>query len=318
MAGEARAWRRWLRAFLATFLGVGGGLFLLLVLIDPYDSGRFPGLGLVGVDDRSPRMAHVSRGRDKQFDAAIFGNSTGQLIDPAAIGPASGHRFTQMTIPKTGPREQVAMMRWFLRNHPVPGALVVAADPLWCETDPEAELLYPFPFWLYGSDLGYLAGLVNSKSLERAAWRVRLALGGGRANDQAGFSDYTVGSVFGYTAPEQPWTMDPGAAGRAYVFPGIELFRAFLAELPAATKLVVVTPPMAAGALPPAGSAEAALDAACKAQLRALVEGRGGTFLDYRVDDAHARNPAMFFDHVHYHRDLARVMEGGIVGALRK
>jgi hypothetical protein len=305
--------------FLGVFLGLGGGLFLLLVLVDPYDSGRFPGLGLVGVDDRSPRMAHVSRGRDPQFDSAIFGNSTGQLIDPAAIGPATGRRFTQMTIPKTGPREQVAMMRWFLRNHKVPGALVVVADPLWCETDPEAELLYPFPFWLYGSDLDYLANLVNAKTLERAAWRVRLALGRGRANDQVGFSDYTVGSVFGYVAPERGWTMDAEAAGRAFVFPGIELFRAFLAEVPEGTRVVVVTPPMAAGALAPAGSLEGAVDAACKAQLRALAEGRrGGAFLDYRVDDAHARDPAMFFDHVHYHRDLGRVMERGIVGVLQR
>ena len=49
--------------------------FPVLVLIDPYDSGRFPGLGIVGVDDASPRTSNVSLGRDPQFDAVVIGNS---------------------------------------------------------------------------------------------------------------------------------------------------------------------------------------------------------------------------------------------------
>ena len=52
-AGADASWRRWVVAFCATFFGFGGLLFALLLLIDPYDSARFPTLGIVGIDDHA-------------------------------------------------------------------------------------------------------------------------------------------------------------------------------------------------------------------------------------------------------------------------
>ena len=92
-AGADASWRRWIIVFCATFFGLGGLLFTLLLLIDPYDSARFPTFGIVGIDDHNPRMANVSRGRDPAFDGAVFGNSTGQLIDPHRIGPPHPPEF---------------------------------------------------------------------------------------------------------------------------------------------------------------------------------------------------------------------------------
>src|ERR1700749_4463474 len=131
-AGGEAFWRRWIIAFCATFFGLGGVLFVLFLLIDPYDSARFPTLGIVGIDDHNPRMANVSRGRDPNFNATIIGNSTGQLIDPHRIGPPTGLDFTQLTVPATGPREQLAMMGWFTSHHLKMGALILVADNSWC------------------------------------------------------------------------------------------------------------------------------------------------------------------------------------------
>ena len=39
-------------------------------------------LGIQGVRDASPRTANASRARDPQFDSAVIGNSTGQLVKP--------------------------------------------------------------------------------------------------------------------------------------------------------------------------------------------------------------------------------------------
>jgi len=51
-----------------------------LLLIDPYDTGRFPSLGIIGIGDRSMRTADASRGRDPRFNAAVIGNSTANVL----------------------------------------------------------------------------------------------------------------------------------------------------------------------------------------------------------------------------------------------
>ena len=87
---DASAWGRWLAAFLGAF--ALGALLVLAVMIavDPYDSGRFGLLGIEGVADNTEVTANASRARDPQFDSAIFGNSTGQRLNPAELSQATG------------------------------------------------------------------------------------------------------------------------------------------------------------------------------------------------------------------------------------
>lgn len=158
--------------FGGVFFGLGTLLFALLLLIDPYDTGRFPSFGLVGVRDRSMRTADASRGRDPHFNAAVVGNSTAQILNPYRLSDLTGLRFIQLSIPQTGPREQLELMHWVLSHHATYGALVVVADTLWCSHDPNLPLREPFPFWLYGGDADYLANVVSSKAIDRSVWRL--------------------------------------------------------------------------------------------------------------------------------------------------
>src|SRR5689334_21793366 len=112
----ARQWRRWLAVFGGVFFGLGALLFALLLLIDPYDTGRFPSFGLVGVRDRSMRTADASRGRNPHFNAAVVGNSTAQIINPYRLSELTDLHFIQLSIPQTGPREQLELMHWVLLN----------------------------------------------------------------------------------------------------------------------------------------------------------------------------------------------------------
>ena len=52
------------------------------------------------------------------FNAAVIGNSTGQMIDPFRLSRETDLRFIQLSIPATGPREQLAIMRWVISHHP--------------------------------------------------------------------------------------------------------------------------------------------------------------------------------------------------------
>lgn len=315
---ERAGWRRWLRVFCGTFFGVGAVLYVATLAIDPYDTGQFPNLGIVGIDDINPRTADASRGRDRRFNASIIGDSTGQDIDPYKLDGGTGLRFLQLTIPQTGPREQLAMMRWIMRTHHTYGTFVLMTDTLWCSPDPKLPLVYPFPFWLYRGDLEYLANLFSLHSLDRVGWRIRLALGLRPPKEMVRFTGYMAGEnlPFAPEPAEPPGTLD--RIGSPPSFPWVGKLESFIRELPPAVGFVIVMPPVYYGFLPAPGSTMAAGVRACKDALARAVAGRPRSgFLDFRVDSPAARNQANWIDNLHYRMALAAPIEQAIISVLR-
>src|SRR5260221_9815741 len=156
ISDQSHGWSRSLVACLGAF-GLGALLlFVLMVLADAYASGRFGWLGIAGVGDKNPLTADASRARDPQFDSAIFGNSTGQLLNPAELSQTTGKRFVQLVAPGADPGGHLAILDFFHRNHLRIGALVFVIDDPWCSRDPASLPANSFPFWLYRDNiLGY-------------------------------------------------------------------------------------------------------------------------------------------------------------------
>ena len=164
------------RARRATVVRVDGA-------VDPYDSGRFGWLGIDGVDDSNPLTANASRARDPQFDSAIFGNSTGQLLNPAELSQATGMRFVQLVAPGADPRGHLAILDFFLRNHPRIGALVFAVDDPWCSHTLPNLPANSFPFWLYrGSMFGYVGQMFTWSAIDRVFRRLTIGFGSRKRN----------------------------------------------------------------------------------------------------------------------------------------
>src|SRR3954452_23269217 len=159
-------WRRCLIACLGA-LGISALLlFAALLLIDPYDSGR-GWLGIDGVDDRDTHTATASRARDAQFDSAIIGNSTAQLLNPADLSRATGLRFVQLYLTGGSPREQLAVLDFFLRKYSRVVALLMVADPFWSSHRRVEPRPGEFAYWIYGnSSLAYAARLMSWPALE--------------------------------------------------------------------------------------------------------------------------------------------------------
>ena len=317
--GDA-AWRRFVMTFLAVLLGGLAILYALIVVIDPYDTGRYPTFMPTGVSDENQQTASASNGRNPTFDAAVFGNSHGMLLSPRRLKNSTGFAFQQMTSPGSGPREQMLLMRWFMRHHPRINAFVLAADQTWCTHDPAIPMLYQFPPWLYAeSHLEYLAHLLNTRSINAAYRRVRLALGLIKPTDPDGYWDYEIGRTWSFR-PEQP----PGGTLAPILsdaidgsFPAIEALDAVLAKLPADTPVIITMPPQFYTLLPPPGSRKAAELAACKAELAARVATRGRSgFLDYLADTPATRNPENFMDFEHYRSNIARLIEADIAAVI--
>jgi hypothetical protein len=294
---------------------------LLLALADPYDTGRYSLMPEIGVADGNPRTANASRGRDQQFNAAIIGNSRGQLIDPRRLSAASSANFVQLTVPGTGPREQLTLMRWFTRHHARIGAIVLAADQSWCTPDPALPIISDFPFWLYAdSDIDYLKGLPSATAFGRLVRRVRLAMGRIPRSDPAGYWDYTkdLGPARDPAKLAKPLvTMNDGIPVSAPL-PAVGRLREFLKDLPPDVPFVVLLPPAYQTALPAPGSVGAMRLARCKQALAELVASRPrGAFLDFFLDGPVARDANNFFDHIHYGEAVARMIEDGIAGAVK-
>ncbi len=318
-APRNEVWRRFAVTFFSILFGGVATIFAFLLLIDPYDTGRYPALLKPGIVDTDQRTASASRGRDPQFDAAIFGNSRAQLLDPEHLSEIAGLSFVQLTTPGSGPREHLTLLRYFLRHHPHPEAMVLGVDERWCGHDPSLPIIFPFPFWLYRGNFEYLAHLLSTRAVVMAQKRIQLAAGTVTPTDPRGYWDYETGRAWNF----HPGNAQPSDEGPAVVkpadtyFPAIDELDRLLAELPPRTRFVIVMPPVHVSTLPRPGTQIAADLPACKAALKRVLADRPGGFLDFLVDGPISRAPENFMDPVHYRLNIARIIEGRIGLLLR-
>jgi hypothetical protein len=316
---DAIGWRRCLVACLGA-LGISALLlFAAMVLIDPYDSGR-GWLGIEGVDDTDTHTAMVSRARDAQFNSAVIGNSTAQMLDPGELSRATGRRFVQLYVVGASPREELVVLDFFLRHHPRVGALVIVTDPSWCAHVREEPPPGPFPYWLFEKgSFGYAVRLLSRQSVEHAFQRLAIGLDLRKRNNPEGFYSYEdiwpPGVFRDVNRPRDP-APAATAAGRD-IFPEISLLDAAIKKLPADVAVVLVVPPTYYTTVAQPGTIAAKEREACNAALARIVAGRAhSNFINYRVDNALTRDIANFADFIHYHANVAEKMNEGIVESL--
>jgi hypothetical protein len=326
--GRPNPWRRFASAFV-----LGAAVLLIGILgaayaIDPYDTGRSSLLKKPGVRPQGPRTANASRGRDPAFNAAVIGNSHVQLLSPERLGALTGLSFVQLTIPATRPKEQFAVIGLFMRHHPDARALVIGADNHWCTPDPAIPIEKPFPFWLYSeSHFEYLRGLLRYQVVEELPKHLRYAssMRAARARPD-GYWDY--GPLFAAVEEEPEPVLRArldrrltenytgNATGR---FPVADRFRQVLSTLPRSLAVVLVFPPVYASLLSAPGSPGESADRACKAALAEALSSRpAGVVVDWRYDRPELHEPALFYDHSHYRRALAELVEKDVARALEQ
>jgi hypothetical protein len=314
----------WTRSLVACLGALGIGallLFAVMFAVDPYDTGRFGLFGIDGVDDRNTQTATASRARDPQFDSAIIGNSTAQLLNPADLSQATGLRFVQLYLTGGSPREQLAVLDFFLRNHSRVGALVMVADPFWCSHRRVEPRPGEFAYWIYGnSSLAYAARLMSWPAIEHVAQRISIGLGWRQRNNPDGFFSYEDIWLPGtFRETNRPRDPAPVAAANRDIFPEISQLDDVVKRLPADVSVVVVVPPTFHTTIAKPGTAEATEREACNAALRRIVAGRPySNFIDYRVENALTRDSANFADFIHYRPVIADRMVEGIVESIRQ
>ncbi|QOG17562.1 MULTISPECIES: hypothetical protein [Bradyrhizobium] len=303
-------------------LALGAALIAtLVILVDPYDSGRFGPFAIRGVADRNPWTANVSRARDTQFDSAILGNSTGQLLEPARLDKATGLRFVQLVAPGADPRGDLAILDFFARHHQTIRALVFSIDQPWCSQAVLPLSKDPFPYWLYeGGTLRQLGHLFTWAALDRSFQRIAIARGARQPVRADGYWNYEELWAPGAKHPTaaEPANAAPFRGKVTDHFPYADMLAAAIGKFPREVAVVLVMPPTFYTIVPVPGTRDAAVHAACREAFRSIVSGRANSNLvDYRVDNALTRDPANFTDLVHYRAAIARRIEQGIAASLR-
>ncbi|WP_430912926.1 hypothetical protein [Methylobacterium sp. sgz302541] len=324
----ADAWRRFAGTALGAALALLAAYLALAYALDPYDSGRSGLFSAGAVRPQGPRTALAIRGRDPAFTAAIVGNSHVQLIEPAKLSASTGLPFVNLSVPATGPGEQLLVLGWFLRHHPAPTALVIAADEYWCTDDPALPNAKPFPFWLLAERTSdYLRGLMRFSVAQEVVGRIGWLMRRHRKTAPAdGWWDYEPDYLrLGYADDPRlvadretrpPLVPDPHRAGP---FPAAAAFARALNGVPAATPVVLVFPPVYAAGLPAPGSARETAERACKARIAEALAGHPlHTVLDWRVDRPEVADARLFFDQTHYRHPLAAEVLRDIAAALAR
>lgn len=320
------AWRGFALSFARAAASLLLALYGFVIVLDPYGVRASASRAPTAIMDVNQRFMYPQLARSGRFDSAVFGTSTVRLLDPESLGQRLGGRFANLGLNAGTPWEQLQLARLFLRHVATPRMLLFGLDRAWCDpaADTEASRLTfrPFPPWLYDEDrLNDLPGLLNLKSLEIAG---RVALHGlGLMPARIRADGYEV-----FTPPEARYDpaqarfhlrrdVEPavpaarsGELAGARSFPALDWLGAISAEVPSATRLLFVFPPIHVAAQAEPGSPEEASDTACKAKVVEIARRRGDVVVDFRLPTALTREDANYWDKLHYRLPVAaRVVE---------
>jgi hypothetical protein len=318
--GLRRAWPHWLWWFGGSFAATSIGLYLCVLLVDPFATGRFAITQRIDVATRVSRLAKAGIVRDQELNAAIFCSSMSLPLDPVAVGAGTAWRIAQLGIEAALPPNQLTVARAFERHHRSSTTLdIFILDILWCRPgDPDTQASGPFPTWLYESpDSEYLSRIFFPLAVQTAVVRIAIWLG---LDSQRARPDGFV-AIFpsdGDLRPAPPVVYRPVDAPPVDVgFPALDALADHVARRPAASAVAFVFVPAYIAGLPEEGSAAARRLQACKDRVRNLAERRPNTaYLDFMIDSPLIRNPSNFTYDLHYRVEVAHWMEPQIARAL--
>ncbi len=300
VAGDARAWRNWLWLVLSLGIAASIALWLAVVLIDPFSTGRFALTQQIDITTTNSRLADAALARDQRFNGAILGDSVAITLDPRVVARGSNWRLAQLGLYAAGAAEVVAVASEFERHHREGRTLeIFVLSNRWCDTDPAAlKGPVPFPQWLYGSsDPLYLSRLLSPQAVSLAVMRLKIWLGKARPELR---EDGYLDRIFEPAAAPLPNQRPAQGPSPAAPFPVIDTLAAHIAALPDKRAVAVVFAPLYAGILPVAGSAAAVRLDACKQRLREVAARRpGAAYLDLMKENSLTQAAANYFDAIH-------------------
>lgn len=327
-------WRRFLWVVCGAFFGVLAALYLFIILMNPY--GNLPHFlfSKHAITDINQRFQYPALIRSGEFDSIVTGTSDARLLHPAALEKIFGGRFANLSINAGRAWEQYQLAKLFMRETPHPRTLLVTLDHFWC--DPNAATnrttFRGFPEWIYDdnswNDFG---NMLNTKSLEISARRLRTALGLQPGRFEAGYEVFTPPEneydrvkvrrkIWGKRGPRKieptvPPYIPTAAERSAWQFPALNWLDDMLGQFPGRKVLAFMPAHIAAQRKP--GTLAAAMENECKARIAQIAHRNGASpVIDFRIPSSITSNDDNYWDRLHYRVPIADRLVMGIGRAL--
>ena len=313
-AGDGRAWRNWLLLVLSLGAVASIALWLAVVLIDPFSTGRYALTQRIDITTTNSRLADVAVARDKRFNGAILGDSVSITLDPRSVARGSNWRLAQLGIYAADVSEVITVANEFEREHRDGRTLeIFVLSHRWCGDNISAlKGNIPFPYWLYDtSDAVYLSRLLSPEAVSLSLMRLKIWLG--KASPELREDGY-LDRVFVQTIAVIPSQRPTEGPSPAAPFPAIDALTAHIAALSDNRAVAIVFAPLYVGTLPVAGSAAAARLDACKQRMRDVAARRPhAAYLDLMTENSVTLRKENYFDPLHLVTAAVPQFETGIV-----
>ncbi len=330
-AGGPPEWRRFALLFLSVALLAGAACIGFVAALDPYGLRAGPGRGQAPLMDGNQRFMYPQVARSGAYDAAVFGTSTARLLDPADLENAFGGHFANLSMNAATPYEQSELARVYLR-HNRPTMLVFGLDSTWCEPDADERRLTfrAFPAWLYTPGMPWGA-------LRQVNWRsLATAFEGGLARLGLTHARLAANGFAVFTPPEASYdaaraaahirdtraARDAAEAAPDYrptppdaPMPALAWLDDLLAQVPPATRKLVVFTPVHVSQQGASGSPAGRREAVCKARVARIGEARGATVVDFRIPSPITTQDTNYWDPLHYRLPVAGRIVAGLKAA---
>jgi hypothetical protein len=306
-------WSTFLAWIAGTCLITLSGAVALAISIDPY--------GYLGIRRSHQvaalpeRLITVTRARDPDFNSAILGNSVSIPLQPSYLSALTGQHFVALGISGSGPKAQLAVLKFFVQHHERVSDIVISLDDGWCVPEQGLAEYRDFPFWLYGNKFEYVLGLARnitmSMLLSPYERREEGALDGLQFYPAVSMPQFNDMAWLTKSLARPRPTESTNPAGK---FPAFGDLLELIKETPSTISYVLIWTPRFINFIPEPGSAAEATDQACKAEaLRQTATLPNVRILDWS-DETRPDNhdPINFYDQIHYRFPLAERMEHDI------
>jgi hypothetical protein len=323
-------WARFFRKLITWSLGIGLGIYILIVIIDPFDTLNLsPPLTRVPIT-RSGRFKFPALARSEKFDSVIIGTSTSRLLQPTVLNPLFEARFVNLAMDASTAYEQFKILDVFTRHHHMPKVVIIGIDSVWCRKGKAFEKYTPRPFpeWMYDDNPwnDYLNHF-NLFTIEQAGRQLATIVGlrpvkyglDGYTNFLPDPSEYDLEKARKHlyrngpkrVAPVEPPVCLSEAKKRGLRFPAHRLLADALAALPDATQKIAFFPPYHVAGQPRPGSRKAAVLAECKSRVAQIINRvPNGIGIDFMIASPLTTEDRNYWDRVHYSEKTGKLLMG--------
>jgi len=331
----ARDWTRFARWFFGGGIGLGVFLYLLIFIIDPFDTLPFsPQLDRVPIASNA-RFSFPALARKAEFDSVVISTSVGRLLRPERLDRLFSARFANLSMNSATAYEQYRLLEVFTRHHPAAKTVIVGVDLVWCKAGENLEKFTPRPFpeWMYDTNpYNDFLHHFDLHTIEQAGRQAGTLLGMRRIKyGRDGYTNFLPDPA-AYDLNKVQASLDiarknglaevkagAGLDPAALQFPALVLMQDMLLALPVKTQKILFIAPYHFARQSVPGSQSAVEWAECKKRIGDIAAQIPNTIAaDFLIESPLTATDSNYWDPIHYSvaaaellmTDLSRAAQG--------